>query len=188
MEEEEQMKEEKRKNESERERKKKEMMKYTLDHHLQHDLFFFINIAGRGDLQLLKLIHSRNNDLSCRVCNAAVWNGNFDCLQYIIQNGISLSSQTIGEAMSVRRMDVVRFLLMQEGSNEWILSANEAAEVAFLEGLKFVHERGCNWNEEVCTRAARRGRIGCLRLIYGIGSDSIIGESKFVASPGHEGV
>ena len=106
----------------------------SLIHHQISNIFF---AAGRGHLNIIKLLRSYgfawNSDC---VANAAM-NGNLDCLQYMLENGCEYS---------------------------WH-AADEAAARGHLEILKFLHLFGCEIHTSAANEASANGHLECLQFL-----------------------
>ena len=51
-------------------------------------------------------------------------------------------------------------------TKHWMLLTSQSAKHGYIELLRYLHERGCEWDSETCRCAVRKGQIECLRYLH----------------------
>ena len=115
-----------------------ECMRWMLEHGSAVSLRLGAVLAGKGDVDALKMVRAMGcpwNEITCR--RAAV-NGQFACLQYLHDSGCPWNEKT----------------------------CSAAASHGHLECLQYLHEKGCPWDEHTCAEAAMQGHLSCLQYAH----------------------
>ena len=99
---------------------------------------FCAEMALKGNLELLKVLHENGCPWDEGTCFAAASGGHLECLKYLHENGCPWDYRT----------------------------CLCAASNGHLECLKYTHENGCPWDEYTCLNAARNGHIECLKYAH----------------------
>ena len=79
---------------------------------------FCAEMAEKGNLELLKVLHEKGCPWDKDTCFAAAYTGHLECLKYAHENGCPWNEKT----------------------------CSYAAQEGYLECLKYLHENGCPWN------------------------------------------
>lgn len=113
--------------------------------------------AQFGAIQMLKYLKENGYDITLHSAHIAAGVGELECLQYTVKEGnIQLDAATSLQAAA---------------------SGNVAC-------LKFVHEHGGGWHDQVCETAARSGYLDCLKYAYEHGAPWTVSTTNTAACYG----
>ncbi len=146
-----------------------ELMKYMYEncpvlhtHYLTYEIT--INCSTR---ECLEYVHSMGCPLETNVTLYAVRYNRLDCLQYAYENGCLLHADIMEEAAFTNNLACMKYL--HEVCNiPWTDKVTEkiVTNQNSLECLKYAHENGCLWDEQICEKAATYNNLECLKYAH----------------------
>ena len=96
---------------------------------------------------------------------STVKKGNFRCLPYLVENGVSIS-KFLTLAIQCSSAKCVKYLHEQFQLDCWVPSTvAEAAGSGKLKLVKQLHKMGCPWDESAPIAALRADEAGCLQYL-----------------------
>lgn len=69
--------------------------------------------AGKGDLEILKVLKQHNSEFNEGTVKAAVLAGQYGCLVYLVENGCPLAEDLLSYALCSGRVEIIQYLLAE---------------------------------------------------------------------------
>ena len=124
------------------------MLALLLQHGCEWGNFVCMAAAEFGQVGSLAYLHEQGCPWDARVCAYAAGEGHLECVQYYYASMVGDADEPAGSSGSLMN------------------PCKCAAEGGHLECLRFLHERGCSWDEHAASSAAKNGHLGCLRYLH----------------------
>ena len=120
--------------------------------------------AENGHLQVLKYAHEQGCPFNIWVSVCAARSGNADILQYVTEHGSIWNNELMQLELPRGGMEVVEYA--HTTGFEWNESAMKEAATQDIDIMKFLHARGCPWDEQTCWHAAVTGNLPSLKYAH----------------------
>jgi hypothetical protein len=137
-----------------------------------YDIKFSIHVdtsreaALQGHLDVLQLLHAHGHVWHSETCKAAVEGGHMDVLLWLVEHGCTYHvNGIIVQAARYGHIDILDWLLLQQGSRLDVDMMHAAAANGQLLMCQHLRSKGCDWDINVCAAAARYGHVSVLQYV-----------------------
>lgn len=121
-------------------------------------------LVQKGNLTALEWAHQYgilNND----ICSIASELGQLNVLKWACYYGYYSDESISIDAIRGKHLHIVEWLVSNSMALHPDLCTEAIEEYGDLELLKYLHENGCDWNEETCIAAASYGYLNILKYL-----------------------
>jgi hypothetical protein len=119
--------------------------------------------AQASSLECLQYAHENGCRWNSKTCDDAARYTSLDCLRYAVEHGCPRSAQLTAYAAQ----SVVCLKYLHEKGVPWRENVcKQAAFLGLVTSLAYAHEHGCPWDAWTCAAAARWGQLGTLRYAH----------------------
>ncbi|MCK4968674.1 MAG: ankyrin repeat domain-containing protein [Candidatus Aenigmarchaeota archaeon] len=119
--------------------------------------------AAKGHLECLRFLFENNCPWDIKTFQNAA-EGHLDCLKYIFEQSLIACASEGEQSLSEGEQSLSEGeQSLSEGEQSLIACASAAR--GHLDCLKYLHSKGCSWNEKAFCHAAR-GHLECLKFLY----------------------
>ena len=160
-----------------------EIIKYAHEHKCKWSTEICAKAAENGFLECLKYLHENGCPWDEETCKLAALNGNYECLKYAYENGCPWNTNKMCKyAVKNRSIYGKNYALYKIRPEDHKIILNENMSLSKyispwgkytiinksqkIDCLKYAHENGCPWNEEICMFAALHNYLDCLRYAH----------------------
>ena len=165
------------------------VLKYVHKNSGCHNAFVILRTLTLGKIDCLNYCLKHGFNRSRLNCSSAV--KHFECFKYIYDNMDKFSAEfgadTYRRATITKSHDVVKYLYKKEYPNvSWDFNAiNGAVYADDFEMVRWLHERGCDWNQSSCAYACTYGCSDILKYMVDNGCELDIESVKPAIYKGH---
>lgn len=147
--------------------------------------------ARGGHLEILKFL--RKNKFAWDHSNVALEackNGDLGVFKFVNKdNTIFIDEDWLRAAIKKNHLELVKYMTETTvkfvGPSTIVNATTWAAEAGHLEMLKYLHESGYPWDQDVCAYAASEGHIDCLKYAHEQGCRMTVSTAANALSYGH---
>jgi hypothetical protein len=121
-------------------------------------------LVQKGNLKVLEWAH-QYGILNNEICSIASELGQLNVLKWACDYGYYSDESISIDAIRGKHLHIVKWLVSNSMALHPDLCTEAIEEYGDLELLKYLHENGCDWDEETCIAAASYGYLSILKYL-----------------------